>query len=918
MINTFEDIAKQINKSLFLKQKYLSKHFIIKTKEYEFLEDHLDRCLDYFLYFIKKRNLELIYNNFLSNFFGNNYNKINKLKKIILYFIYFHDIGKLNPYFQNSAIDILKNKDIVDLDYIKVDLKEKSTEHSKYSTVIVLYFLFDDILNSNFKNDNQFIYIVFLLSTVITRHHTNLKNISNKMIGDDLDGDIKDVINLINNSKIIKYIINNLNYKFKLDLSTFKEELENKFKYILYNNGDSKLIKTDKKSTDLYFLTKLLYSNLVLADYYSSLAYTNKNNVNINVINSDLKNTLTHSFKNSKKYNDLDNYKFKSIAECENLNELRSNLLYVANENILSKLKEDNKLFMLTVPTGGGKTNISIKLILNILNFDDNVNRVYWAFPFINIIEQNYSVIKDILKDKNNDLISTIYSSNINFINTNINPIDETNYTEILANESFLNNKINIISFVNFFNSFIKIKKNNRYKIAHLCNSVVVLDEIQSLPENKLNLFYNLIKWISDKYNIYFIIMSATLPDLNYFLNIKKSLPQIIDNYLDYYNNDFFKRNRVIFRVDLNTIDKIYQLLISELHENNYNKILLTFNTISTSIKFYNLIFEKLGINYDVYLLNSNISNIERKLIISKIKNTNLKTILISTQSIEAGVDLDFDLAIRDYTILDSIEQISGRVNREAKKKYFNNKIYIVKYKDIDKNKFDFEYIYPTTTSIKMNLQLNEFTENELLNIIKNKNYNIFYSKYANKLKFKNKTSANLDHNIDKFVNLSFKNIHEDINVIDNNNQTFFYIPFKFHLDEIKITYNQIEQALTELPDVYKFNYWKNNILEFNALLKAFNLALSKEDRYYQKLFNSILNLYKFSVISIDKLKLDSIFEKYKLNLDFKNNIKNVVNNEFIKDFFYERETKMSKIKQRIFDIVKFKNELKKDDAIFI
>jgi len=919
MINTFESIEKNINKNIIIKNKYLSKHFKEKTKEYEYLEDHLNKCLEYFLDFIKNRNLELIYNKFLSRLFNNDEYKINKLKEIILYLIYYHDLGKLNPYFQNDTIELLKNKSIINLKPINFNLEEKSSNHSKYGFVVLLYILYDNLFSDTKLNYNdEFIYIVLLISTIVNRHHTYLHNITGEIIVDDLTGDIKNLLDMFKNSEIVKYIVNSLNYSFNNDFSFFIIKCTDKFSNIYYNYNNFKLI-SNGKNLDIYFLIKLLYSNLVLSDYYASMNYSfGKSKLDIINIDDDLLKELNINFNNSKHFNNLANYKFIPLANCNSLNEVRSNLLYLANKNILHKLKNNNKIFMLTVPTGGGKTNISIKLILDILNYDKMINRVFWVFPFINIIEQNCTVIKNTLKDNSDDIVSAIYSSNINFIKNNIKDMDEINIEEILLNESFLNNKINIISFVNFFNSFIKIKKSNRYKIAHICNSVVVLDEIQSLPENNLDLFYNLIKWISEKYNVYFIIMSATLPNLNYFLEDNKiKIPQVIDNFNDYFNNRFFRRNKIIFRLNVTTIEDIYKLLIDEINLVNLNKILLTFNTISTSIKMYNYIKNKLS-DYDVFLLNSNISNVERKIVINYIKKTNNKIILVSTQSIEAGVDLDFDFAIRDYSLLDSIEQIAGRVNRESKESRFNNKIYVIRYKDPCKLKFDFEYIY--VNSVKMNLQLNELNrfQNDILN---NKDFNLFYKKFADNLKIKNKKNSNLDKPLNEFKKLCFESINKNINIIDNKNQIHFYVPFKYSKDEINKSYDKLETTLANLSiDYNKFNYWSNDILQFDILLKVLNIALQKKDKYYVKLFNSILDLYKFSLIVNSVYDFKYIIEKYKYNFDFNNKIENILSVDFIKVFFCENICDISKIKQRIFDVVKFKKELKIIDteAVFI
>jgi CRISPR-associated endonuclease/helicase Cas3 len=931
MIKTFTQLSKNIDFNLINSKTYLSKHFIKSKNNFEYLEDHLDKCFNFFLKLINKRNLESIYDNLLITIFDNDHFKINESKETILLFIYYHDIGKINYNFQNEVINLFSRKQI------KVDLEKiippqgnnylsKNKDHSIYSSAILLTVIYDNLFKSIGFNKNYYdlYFLIYVLSSIVTRHHTFLDNINNKCVGDNLEGDIKNLFDLIKTDTIYKYIYNQINTKYNYDFDSFYGYLENLFENIYYDFY-KKILK--RKGVDIYFLIKLTYSNLVLSDFYSSYKYScEKGEIKIESINLKLKNLLNNNFKKYKKYNNLENYNFCSLNNCSSLNEVRSNLLYLSNKNIKKKIK-NNKIFMLTVPTGGGKTNISINMALEILNFKKDINKIFWCFPFINIVEQNYEVIQNTLSNKNStmsNLVSSIYSSDISTISENINSntdIEKDDHLyDLLLNESFLNNKINVTTFVNFFNSFIKVKKNNRYKIAHICNSVVILDEIQSLPENKLDFFYNLIKWISDKYNVYFIIMSATLPNLNYFFKSNVNIPQLIENHQIYFNNRFFKRNKVIFKLEVNNLKQVLNLLYDEINSNkNLNKILLTFNTISTSLEIYKSIFNKL--NYEVFLLNSNTPNVERKKIINHIKNSNHKIILVSTQSIEAGVDLDFDFAIRDYATIDSIEQIAGRVNRESNRGKINSKIFVVKYKSSTKKKFDYEYVY--NNSIKMELQIKQqkLNSNFEENIINNKKFDKFYKSIAEYLNFKNKQNSNFNYNLNNLKQLLFRDINNDLFIIDNKNYVFFYVPFSYNKKDIKQVYPNVLDVLDHYSKKYKIKFWRKNSLSFTSIIKALDRSILKKDKIAIKLFQFILDFYKFSLISNNKdiFRLKSFINKYKTNLS--NYIDNIVNNTFFDSFFIEKYNIKSNIKQRIFNVHFFKEKLKDYDpqeAVFI
>jgi len=255
----------------------------------------------------------------------------------------------------------------------------------------------------------------------------------------------------------------------------------------------------------------------------------------------------------------------------------------------------------------------------------------------------------------------------------------------IMRDDNFLNNCINVITNVNFFNGIIKNGGNNRYKIANLCNSIVIIDEIQTLSDKNIRTFYDFIKETSRDLNIYYIIMSATLPSFNDFLD-DVEVPQVIEYPQKYYTHPVFKRNEIVFKKDIKDINGIKELLTAEINKNYRTgnvKILVTLNVVNTSRKVYEeLKSDERFKEFSFYLLNSTTSSLRRKKIIEEIKDkTNEgRVMIVSTQSIEAGVDIDCDFGIRDYSILDSIEQIAGRINRECDaQKADVSKLFVIK-----------------------------------------------------------------------------------------------------------------------------------------------------------------------------------------------------------------------------------------------
>ncbi len=557
------------------------------------------------------------------------------------------------------------------------------------------------------------------------------------------------------------------------------------------------------------------------------------------------------------------------ISQCNDINALRREILIECSKNITKLLKENEKIFMLSVPTGGGKTNISMKLALDILEHDTNVKRLFYVFPYINIIEQNYEAIDRTLFDKTlftykTGLLSDIYSRA--YVNKfqdmeNRDSIPNLKKMMVIRDDNFLNNCVNVITTVNFFNGIIKNGGNNRYKIANLCNSIVIVDEIQTLNDKNFRVFYDFIKETSKNLNIYYIIMSATLPDINDFLEDVK-VQQIINSPEKYFNHHLFKRNTIIFRKDISDISGIKNLLMEEINENYQSgsvKILLTFNIISTSRKVYNEIKSDCDFkNFSIYLLNSTISSLRRKKIIEeiKVKSKKERIIIVSTQSIEAGVDIDCDFGVRDYSILDSIEQISGRINRECNVKKSNiSKLFIIMYKDGTLS--DSQKIYRYYERYKI---LNrEFNQKDIEDILTYKQFNKYYRVLSKNLKQIARDSFN--HISSEIRDLHFKTINNDLNVIDERlDQIDIFvcdeIPVKnlSEYDKSKIESIIVDPVIMKFEGIQKiisgeviftknvYRVWKEIMLFTNKF----------EDVYIRRKITSLFNQF---IITITNLK---------------------------------------------------------------
>ncbi|UGV41616.1 CRISPR-associated helicase Cas3' [Methanococcoides orientis] len=816
--DTFNELFIILDKSLVPCNQFYSAHR--QGDNLEFLEDHLELCGKYFLHIIDKLELEPILDELISDLFGEK--QQNKIKQIILYGIYYHDVGKLNPNFQIAKV--------------KGNKISGNSYHSLFSEKILTSFLLKKFPNSHG--------IIYLLANIIRSHHSSLTNFHVK--DDDTSREEKELI-----QKILHLV----------DVGEL----------VLLEDNKREFFKSNFEWSKIFLLVKLLYSLLVLSDSYSTLHYTYSLNemYSLNTINQDIREKMIKSYSKIPYNSDIDQIEFKNYSCCNDINELRREILIECNKSTNKLLKEGNKIFMLAIPTGGGKTNISMKMALNILDYDQNVKRLFYVFPYINIIEQNYKAINDALFENSFfphkvGLVSDIYSRA--YVDKYRDMGDEDSISKlkqmmIIRDDNFLNNCVNVITNVNFFNCFIKTGGTNRYKIANLCNSIVIIDEIQTLSDKNIRVFYNFISETSKNFNIYYIVMSATLPNLNSFLD-DAAIPQVISNPQKYYNHQLFKRNEIHFRLDINDMEGIKQLLIEEINTNYQTgsvKVLVTLNVVDTSRKVYEELTSDIMFNdFSFCLLNSTISNLRRKKLIEELKNKSReeRIIIVSTQSIEAGVDIDCDFGIRDYSIIDSIEQISGRINRECnEKKASISKLFVIKYKD--GKVADSKKIYSDQERYKI-LSPRKISQNDMKEILICKRFDEYYHILSDELK---KIAKDSFEKINREINdLHYQTINNELNVIDDKLDKIDIfvcedIPLEFlsEYDRYNIESIISDSEIQKLEKKYKIIC--NGKVVTENVYKVWKEIITSTDKfkdiYLRRKITSLLNQFIISIINI-------------------------------------------------------------------
>ena len=735
--------------------------------EKEKLIEHIERCEKYFIIIFEEKEISDVVEKFEKIFFktpeeNKYYDKEVEFFRLALFnIITFHDIGKINPLFQSEK---MKNPKFA---------KEKKPDetlksyHSELSSIIYIDY-FESLLDSyELEKEIKKLMRIFILmfSFIISRHHSYLSNLDN-YIRKFYDKDSK----IEAEKKLLEKLLENKIYVKNIEGSKFNDKI--KVRYVnSFVRGYKKQLKEFNASIEIYTLSRLMYSMLVASDYYATTEYMNELEIR-DLGNIKYFDEIYGSYKNGDIYKAINNYRnnrvdVKEVGK-EGINILRSEL-FIDAEDELNKNKEKN-IFYLEAPTGSGKSNTAMNLSFKLIENDKKLNKIFYIYPFNTLVEQNLESINKIFEGKENVMSQVAVVNSLFKLKSDKNYDGDSNeklYESkrdivTLLDRQFLNYPIILSTHVMLFKTLFGNKKEDAFAFHQLCNSVIVLDEIQSY---KITIWSEIIRFLeamSQMMNIKIIIMSATLPKLDMLLgeNTKNNSENLIKNREKYFEHTVFKDRVIADYSLLSENEDIEEKLIEKILEYKDKKVLIEFITKKSAEEFYNKL-KDLGKLEDtkLILITGNTSLSDRKKLIKYINNEE-KIIVVATQVIEAGVDIDMDVGFKSISKLDSEEQLMGRINRSSKKE--NSKVYFFDYGD-SKN------VYKNDIRVDNKLTLHNDNMKEILS---NKKFGKYYEDISRYL-YKEGNRRN-DENIDLFFydlvgNLNMEKVSDRMELIDDN-----------------------------------------------------------------------------------------------------------------------------------------------------
>ncbi|MBT9146805.1 MAG: hypothetical protein DDT32_00550 [Syntrophomonadaceae bacterium] len=368
------------------------------------------------------------------------------------------------------------------------------------------------------------------------------------------------------------------------------------------------------------------------------------------------------------------NAEFSRKSKEGDINKLRNQV----REEALQRSELSCGFYSLNLPTGLGKTLVSISWALQHAK-TNKLKHIFVVLPYINIIDQTASVLKEIFGEELVLEHHSAYNEEVESTPSEEYNVDSVEKERRLACENW-DYPIVVTTTVQFFESLFSNKPSKCRKIHNIAESVVIFDEVQSLPKEIILPTLTILKNINAIMRTSFLFCTATQPAFEKRPNFNglENICPLIEN-----PAEIFKKTH---RVDYNFLQSLnpigYDVLLNTAI-NRVTSVLVIFNTKKPVLDFYNLTLQNQKHWDKCYYLSTALCPSDRKRIIRNIREDlekKRKILVSSTQLIEAGVDFDFPCVLRAMAPLEAVIQSAGRCNREGT--LTKGKVYLFQLKD--------------------------------------------------------------------------------------------------------------------------------------------------------------------------------------------------------------------------------------------
>ncbi len=356
----------------------------------------------------------------------------------------------------------------------------------------------------------------------------------------------------------------------------------------------------------------------------------------------------------------IDNYIISKTTEKqrkEPLNQKRT----IVRQQIIQNSSIDPNIESVTLPTGLGKTLVAAQWALTHRMGSPVSRKVIIVLPFLSIIDQTVKEYRQLFSGCNaeNIILEAHSIAGRQYKEGEDQDIDNDYNKAVDFFSETWNYDFIITTFDQFLYALLSSEKKHLLRFHNLTDALIIMDEIQALPPQLWEPLNLAVSTLTTNFNSKFLIMSATQPN---FIKTK----ELVNNPDEIFEQQ--TRYQMILRLEKISIESFIENCIHRINDENWHqkKILIVLNTRKSA----RFVMDSLGshIQSAAYFLSADVTPKERLENIDKIKNEG-PCLVIATQCIEAGVDIDMDLVIRDFAPIDSLVQCAGRCNRNGTKK---------------------------------------------------------------------------------------------------------------------------------------------------------------------------------------------------------------------------------------------------------
>ncbi len=540
-----------------------------------------------------------------------------------------HDMGKFKKEFQMYLLDAVNGKNV----------RRGSVTHTFSGTKYILDNYHPDL------NDSISI-LTETIAIAIASHHGLIdieKDDKDNGLEHRSTGDLEfqECLTNFEEECLSKTELNVLMIEAKKEFDKIIEQIKNAAATEIKSEED--FYKYSKEvSFYMSLVDRLVLSALVEGDRLDTASFMNGKNIN------------EYTGINWCRISETIDKKIRSLPNNTNINAARATISNICAEAGLG-LKG---VYRLNIPTGGGKTLSSLRFAVHHATAN-KMKRIIFCTPLLSILEQNAAIIKDYVGD--NSIILEHHS--------NVVQVENDNSSETISPEELLIENweapIIITTLVQLLNTLFSGKMSSIRRFHSLIDSIIVIDEVQTVPVKMLSLFNLVVNFLNKICGATVVLSSATQPSL---VKTEHSIVSEIKDIVPYKEElwKVFKRTEIKDGGDI-TIEEIPTYIEDKLK--NRKSLLVVCNKKDEAEQIYNSIVKS---NTNCLHLSASMCMEHRRYVLKIMKeklaiaSIECPFICVSTQVIEAGVDVSFECVIRIMAGMDSVVQSAGRCNRNG------------------------------------------------------------------------------------------------------------------------------------------------------------------------------------------------------------------------------------------------------------